>query len=670
MRRETMQEDEEKVVLEAIFNHTHNLIAYLDTEYNFIRVNRAYALADNRDVDYFKGKNHFDLYPNKENEIIFQEVVKSGKARFELAKPFEYDKHPERGRSYWDWNLVPLKSKTGKVFGLILTLQNVTEHMEALEKLTESETKYKQLFKEAPIPIREIDLSVLLNHVNHLKAKGIENIYEYFSSNPTEISKCAEMIIDVRMNDAALKFFNVKSLKEYLEIRMDIFNSRDLETQLKITKIYLQLISGKKTIEIPRILTLIGKEITSYQRAIVVPGSEETLSQVLVANVDLTEFLKAEKQQYELAKALNETEEKYRLLVENIPAVTWISSEDGKTSFISSNVEQVYGFTQEEIITSGNDLWFGRIHPDDVNQVKEAYRMLFEKEKKYDIEYRIKRKDGQWIWLHDMAIATYEEDGILYGYGIFTDVTDRKEAEIARRDLELRRTEFITLTTHELRTPLTILKGYINFFKKHYGEFTEEDLERGFFITEKNVKRLETLITGVSELTRIEKGIFYVETELIEINSFLNEKILAYQDLLEDQFTYINPTKEESCFIEADPERLAQVIDNIIQNAIRHTSESSREILVEIETQMSDYVKIMIQDNGAGISSKNINKIFEPFVSIPTKYSVQGTGIGLYLSKSIIEKLNGRIYVKSEGLDQGCTFTIELPKSNEENSAK
>jgi PAS domain S-box-containing protein len=451
---------------------------------------------------------------------------------------------------------------------------------------------------------------------------------------------------------------------------MDIFNSRDLETQLKITKIYLQLISGKKTIEIPRILTLIGKEITSYQRAIVVPGSEETLSQVLVANVDLTEFLKAEKQQYELAKALNETEEKYRLLVENIPAVTWISCEDGKTSFISSNVEQVYGFTQEEIITSGNDLWFGRIHPDDVNQVKEAYRMLFEKEKKYDIEYRIKRKDGQWIWLHDMAIATYEEDGILYGYGIFTDVTDRKEAEIARRDLELRRTEFITLTTHELRTPLTILKGYINFFKKHYGEFTEEDLERGFFITEKNVKRLETLITGVSELTRIEKGIFYVETELIEINSFLNEKILAYQDLLEDQFTYINPTKEESCFIEADPERLAQVIDNIIQNAIRHTSESSREILVEIETQMSDYVKIMIQDNGAGISSKNINKIFEPFVSIPTKYSVQGTGIGLYLSKSIIEKLNGRIYVKSEGLDQGCTFTIELPKSNEENSAK
>lgn len=661
MRRETMQEDEERLILEAIFNHTHNMIAYLDKGFNFIRVNRAYALADNRHVDFFKGKNHFDLYPNKENEMIFQEVVKSGKAHFELAKPFEYVKHPERRRSYWDWNLVPIKNKDGTVSGLILTLQNVTEHIESLEKLKESEKRFKLLFKETPIPIREIDLSKLLKHFKHLRAKGIDDFYEYFSSNPTEIRKFAEMTIDVRMNDAALKFFNVENLEEYLDIRMDIFDSRDLKTQLDIARTYLQLVSGKKTIEIPRIQTIIGQKITSYQRAIVVPGTEETLSQVLVANVDLTEILQAEHQQYELTRALSESEEKYRLLVDNIPAVTWISSKGGETSFISSNVDRVYGYTQEEILTGGEDLWFGRIHHDDVNLVKESYRILFEREKKYDIEYRIKRKDDQWIWIHDMAIATYEEDGILYGYGIFTDVTDRKEAEIARRDLELKRSEFITLASHELRTPLTILKGYLDIFKKHYGNLSDADLNRGFLIANKNVKRLEKLISGVSELARIERDILLLNIERIEVNSFLREVMIAYEDLLENQISYFYPTGEDSCFVEADPEKLAQVLDNVIQNAVKHTSDSDREILVEVNTQMKNLLKIVIRDNGAGIAPKNVKQIFNPFVSIPTKYSVQGTGIGLFISKNIVEKMNGKIYAESDGLDKGCTFTIELP---------
>ncbi len=656
-----MQEDEERLVLEAIFNHTHNMIAYLDTEFNFIRVNRAYSLADGRDVEYFKGKNHFDLYPNKENEMIFQEVVKRGKAHFEVAKPFEYIKHTERGRSYWDWNLVPIKDKSGAVSGLILTLQNVTKHMKTLEKLSESERRFKQLFKEAPIPIRELDLSVPLKLLNELKSTGVSDLNSYFASNPLELRHFAEMIVDVRMNDAALRFFNVNSLKEYLEIRMDIWDSRSLKTQLEIAEVYFQLLEGKNTIEIPKIQTIIGHEITSYQRAIVVPGTEETLSQVLVANVDLTEILKAEQQQYKLTQALSESEEKYRLLVDNIPAVTWISSEDGETSFISANVEQIYGYTQEEIQTSGEELWFGRIHTDDVNQVKESYRMLFEEEKKYDIEYRIKRKDDQWIWIHDMAIATYKEDGILYGYGIFTDITDRKEVEIARRDLELKRSEFITLASHELRTPLTIVKGYLDIFKKHYGTISDADLNRGFFIANKNIKRLEKLISGVSELAKIERDILSLNIERIEVESFLTEVMIAYEDLLENQISYVYRVEKDPCYIEADHEKLAQVLDDIIQNAVRHTSETNREILVKVNTQMKNLLKIVIRDNGAGIDPKNLKQVFDPFISIPTKYSVQGAGIGLYVSKNIVEKMNGKIYAESDGLDKGSTFTIELP---------
>ena len=122
---EALQDTNE--LLERIFTTTYFLIAYLDTKFNFIRVNNAYAIQENQNPEYFVGKNHFELYPNKENEAIFKRVVESGKAYTAYAKPFKYINHSERGITYWDWNLQPVKDISGKVEGLLLCLVNVTE---------------------------------------------------------------------------------------------------------------------------------------------------------------------------------------------------------------------------------------------------------------------------------------------------------------------------------------------------------------------------------------------------------------------------------------------------------------------------------------------------------------------------------------------------------------
>ena len=114
-------------LLERIFATTYFLIAYLDTKFNFIRVNNAYAMQENQKPEYFIGKNHFGLYPGRENEVIFKRVVESGKAYTAYAKAFKYTTHPERGITYWDWNLHPVKDMSGKVEGLLLCLVNVTE---------------------------------------------------------------------------------------------------------------------------------------------------------------------------------------------------------------------------------------------------------------------------------------------------------------------------------------------------------------------------------------------------------------------------------------------------------------------------------------------------------------------------------------------------------------
>ncbi len=135
--------------------------------------------------------------------------------------------------------------------------------------------------------------------------------------------------------------------------------------------------------------------------------------------------------------ALRESEERFRLLIEKVPAVTWITSREGKTNYISPNVEQVYGYTPEEIYRKGIELWFKRIHHEDIDKVKAEFEQLFSGEKAYNIEYRIKRKDGNWIWLHDRANVFQEFDGVRYAYGVFSDITQQKNADLKIIESEL-----------------------------------------------------------------------------------------------------------------------------------------------------------------------------------------------------------------------------------------
>lgn len=125
-------------LLERFFSNLHVLAAYMDIKFNFIRVNPAYAKSDGHEPNYYIGKNHFDLFPDAENEKIFRNVLKSGETFTVFAKPFEYKYHPEKGVTFWDWTLSPVKDDNGQVLGLLLCLVDVTERIRAQEKLFES----------------------------------------------------------------------------------------------------------------------------------------------------------------------------------------------------------------------------------------------------------------------------------------------------------------------------------------------------------------------------------------------------------------------------------------------------------------------------------------------------------------------------------------------------
>jgi PAS domain S-box-containing protein len=146
---------------------------------------------------------------------------------------------------------------------------------------------------------------------------------------------------------------------------------------------------------------------------------------------DITERMEAEEK-------IRESEEKYRSLVSNIPDVIWTVGADMRFAFISPNIERLSGFQLEEIYRRGAAAFVESIHPEEAGRVRKALEALFVKGDPYDVECRVRRKDGEWIWVHDRAVATYEKNGMRYADGLLSDITSSKQAEETLRASEER----------------------------------------------------------------------------------------------------------------------------------------------------------------------------------------------------------------------------------------
>ena len=232
------------------------------------------------------------------------------------------------------------------------------------------------------------------------------------------------------------------------------------------------------------------------------------------------------------------------------------------------------------------------------------------------------------------------------------------------QEINDRKSKFLTILGHELRTPVAILSEYVNILAE--GNLDDEETKNHLFSTSiKNIEHLKELVEGI---INIAKKDYKVQFEQVSIKSTIKKALNTFYSAIKERNLSIQISKGDDLTLEAEPGKLLMVFKNLISNAIKYTPDGG---VIKFIIKRMDYIaEIVIQDTGIGIPKDKLEKIFEGFHNLgdesihstsKTKFLGGGIGLGLYISRQIIEEHKGKIWAESEGKDKGSRFIINMP---------
>jgi len=389
--------------------------------------------------------------------------------------------------------------------------------------------------------------------------------------------------------------------------------------------------------------------------------TDEIIGSIVIVH-DLSELQEANQK-------IQETEDRFRIMSDCAPIAIWMSREDTLCDFFNNEWLKFTGRTFKQEFGVG---WAAGIHPEDYQYTMDSYLAAFHLRENFTIEYRLKRHDGQFRWLLDCGTPRYTPEGKFVGYiGSCTDITDIKTAigqlddvvKQLEKSLQVR-DDFLSIAAHELRTPMTPLKINLQAIQLYLPTIIERCpdaaiMASGIENIQRQVDRMLKLIENLldaSNISRIEKQRLNIEE--VDLVQIVNEVLKRYQR----QNIHLNFSCKQ-CIGHWDVIMIDQIVDNVFNNAIKYGKNNPITIYL---TETKTHVKLIIQDEGIGISKKSQKIVFNRFERAAPSEHYGGLGLGLYIVKQYVSMHDGTIIIKSE-VDKGTSVIIELPKKPEAN---
>jgi PAS domain S-box-containing protein len=371
----------------------------------------------------------------------------------------------------------------------------------------------------------------------------------------------------------------------------------------------------------------------------------------------------------------SDAERMYRTLVEQVPVIVYIAEfgQHGPWRYVSPRIESMLGFSPDEWLANPA-LWWEQMVPGDRERAMADEALSREMGTPLRSEYRLRTHDGRVVWVRDEAVVVHDEAGRpSFFHGILADITPEKEAErIAERAevaerANMAKDEFLSRMSHELRTPLNAILGFGQLLQTSPlapadAESVEQILEGG--------RHLLDLINEVLDIARIESRNLPLSIEPVSVHEIVREAVDLVLPLAAKRGVAVHaPGSGPASFVLADRKRLKQAMLNLLSNAVKYNREGGSATVSVDRTAAS--ITIRVRDTGPGLRSEDHERLFSPFDRLGAERTgVEGTGLGLALTKALVEGMGGSIGVESE-IGTGSTFWLalrpaEAPSSIEE----
>ena len=315
--------------------------------------------------------------------------------------------------------------------------------------------------------------------------------------------------------------------------------------------------------------------------------------------------------------------------------------------------------------------FFELVHFDDRPAVRKAVDDAVAEGTDYIVEFRFKHAAGEWRWMEGRGRAVYEESGAPRTlYGIAIDITSRKRAEMALRDAKQAaesanqlKDQFLATLSHELRTPLNAILGYARMLQTN--TIAPDKRPRAFDVIERNAVAQNRLIEDLLDMSRITAGKVRLDPAPIPVATVLREAVDGVRPAAHAKGVALELEIDPFAgMVNADTARLLQVFSNLLTNAVKFTPGGGR-VGVRLRRDRA-LLETRVTDSGVGISPEFLPHIFEPFRQADARFDRGhgGLGLGLAITKQLVDLHGGTIDAASPGAGHGATFTIRLPQAS------
>jgi len=370
---------------------------------------------------------------------------------------------------------------------------------------------------------------------------------------------------------------------------------------------------------------------------------------------------------------LSESQERFELTVRGSGDALWEYDARTEENWFSPRFFELLGYQAGELPHT-LETWKEHVHPDDRGRAEAAFQTHLENDVPYDIEYRIRTKQGEYLWFRARAKSLRDTDGHAYRTsGTASDITDRKrmEEDLAKSKEKAEaanqaKSAFLANMSHELRTPMNAILGYSEMLIEEAEDLEQEDFIPDLKKINKAGTHLLALINDVLDLAKVESGKMEAFAEDIDIDSLIDEVSGTAHPLMEKNNNTLSIERgNELGKAHQDLTKLRQTLFNLLSNAAKFTHDGTITLHVERTEQAGvDWLIFAVSDTGIGIAADKVEHVFEEFTQADdsTTRDYGGTGLGLAISRRFCQLLGGDLTARSE-LGKGSTFTIRVPAS-------